>query len=348
MMATDHTHQTQGPIVLKLIDKLDDVIIIQDGTILKNTVTDSQISIRLEDNQAFIERFKSDNSLVLKNQKEATCRLHIHVSKNHRVRQPLHIFFLQKTRDLKHNISLELESGAFLTYNEYLHASKAMIIDVVTQAEIGASASLEYHGIANFDRDTISSIHRMAHAKDNARILYKTAQMGQGNTHQDTWINLLGPLAYGEIKTVALTNDKQEAIIKSLIEHSAKNTEGLIEQYGVAAEQSFLAFEGIGKIHKGMKQSHAQQHNKGVVLGPEARLDANPLLLIDEYDVEASHGAAIGRIDEEQLYYLMSRGLSEKDAQRLIINGFLAPLETLMKNDDMKAHFQSLLQQKTQ
>ena len=347
-MATDHAIPTQGTIVHELIDQLKHVIIIQDGTIIKNTVKDDKITIRLEDNQTFIKTFESDHPIVSKNQKEATCRLHIHVPKHHQSPHPLHIFFLQKDTDLKHNISLEIEAGAFLTYNEYLHAQKDVTIDVVSQALVAHSAILEYHGIANFDHNTVSSIHRIARAHDNARVLYKTAQMGHGNTHQDTWINLLGPMAYGEIKTVALANDAQEAIIKSLIEHSAKHTEGLIEQYGVAADTSFLVFEGVGKIHKGMKQSHAHQHNKGVVLGPLARLDANPLLLIDEYDVEASHGAAIGRIDEEQLYYLMSRGLSEKDAQRLIIKGYLAPLETLMKNDDMKEHFQRLLQQKTQ
>ena len=96
-----------------------------------------------------------------------------------------------------------------------------------------------------------------------------------------------------------------------------------------------------------MKRSVARQQNKGIVLGVNARLDANPLLLIDEYDVEASHGAAIGKIDEEQLYYLMSRGLTHKNAQRLIISGFLSPVISLMTTKELIEDFVISVENKT-
>ena len=106
-------------------------------------------------------------------------------------------------------------------------------------------------------------------------------------------------------------------------------------------------FEGIGKINKNMKRSIARQSNKGIVLGINSRLDANPLLLIDEFDVIASHGAAIGKMDDEQLYYLMSRGLTLKNAERLIISGFLSPVLKKLSTDELKEDFVLTVENKT-
>ncbi len=108
-----------------------------------------------------------------------------------------------------------------------------------------------------------------------------------------------------------------------------------------------MVFEGIGKINKNMKRSIARQSNKGIVLGENSRLEANPLLLIDEYDVVASHGASIGKIDDEQLYYLMSRGLSLKVAERLIISGFLSPVLKVLSTNMLKEDFISTVETKT-
>ncbi len=342
---TSNTDQAKH--ILALIEALDDVIVIEDGKVIKNTLSDKQITVAKNQDDTTIKTFKSDNVIVSNNQKDAQCRFKIHVPKNHHAKQPVHLFFIQESPDLKHNVEVVLAQNAKLTYNEYIYGKSSVTVDFVSQIHLDSHAELSYHSIANMDQNTLSSIHRLARVNEASLAYFKTAQMGHGNTHQDTAIDLIGARSYGEIKTVALANEKQEAIIKSLIEHSAKETEGYIEQYGVATDESFLVFEGVGKIHKGMKGSKAHQHNKGVVLNNAARLDANPLLLIDEYDVEASHGAAIGQIDVEQLYYLMSRGLSEKDAQRLIIKGYLVPLETLMKNEHMQQHFQTLLAQKT-
>ena len=88
-----------------------------------------------------------------------------------------------------------------------------------------------------------------------------------------------------------------------------------------------------------MKKSIAHQKNNGIILAKKAQLHANPLLLIDEFDVEASHGAAIGKIDDEQLYYLMSRGLTLQEAEKLIISGFLTPVLTLLDSDALKNNF---------
>jgi len=89
-----------------------------------------------------------------------------------------------------------------------------------------------------------------------------------------------------------------------------------------------LTFNGIGHILKGAKGADAQQESRVLMLSDQARGDANPILLIDEHEVTAGHAASVGRVDPEEMYYLMSRGLRKEDAERLVIRGFLGSVLT--------------------
>ena len=82
-------------------------------------------------------------------------------------------------------------------------------------------------------------------------------------------------------------------------------------------EKSSAIFNGIGHIEKGATSSNAVQESRILMLSEKARGDANPILLIDEDDVTAGHAASVGRVDPLQLYYLMSRGISQEEAERL-------------------------------
>ena len=82
------------------------------------------------------------------------------------------------------------------------------------------------------------------------------------------------------------------------------------------------------------------------MLSEKARGDANPILLIDEYDVKAGHAAGVGKIDEEQLYYLMSRGLTRRAAEILIIYGFLMPFIDDIRSEVIKSEFVKVIERK--
>jgi len=340
--------QTFPPNIRPLIEDLQNVIVVKDNLVLQNTLSSDQLSIQFTPyEKANVNGFKNDDPVVKENLKNLEETLKIVIHKNQSIETPINLFIIANDKALVAHTAIEVQENASAQIREYIYTDSGQTINYLSQTNVLKNASLNYIAIANLDKTSVSAINRQALVEANAKLYMKTAQLGDGKTSQKADVDLIGPFAYGDIKTVAVSSDTQEVVIHSNVEHMAKNTEGLIEHYGVAADESFLVFEGTGKIHKGMKQSMAHQHNNGVVLGNHARLDANPLLLIDEYDVEASHGAAIGRIDEEQLYYLMSRGLSEKDAQRLIINGFLAPLKDLMDNEKLKDYIQNLLENKT-
>ena len=119
------------------------------------------------------------------------------------------------------------------------------------------------------------------------------------------------------------------------IYHNAKNTLSNVENY-VTSNKAKVNIDVVGKIKKGMNNTNCAQKSRGIILSSDAAIKVKPVLLIDEFDVSANHGCAIGKIDEEGLYYLMSRGISKKDAEMLIIKGFLSPILSNLSNENMK------------
>ena len=93
---------------------------------------------------------------------------------------------------------------------------------------------------------------------------------------------------------------------------------------------------GIGKIHKNAKLADAQQENRLLMLSDGARGDANPILLIDEFEVTAGHAASIAQVDQEQLWYLMSRGIPLIQAKFLVIRGFLMQSVSQIKDPTIR------------
>ena len=121
---------------------------------------------------------------------------------------------------------------------------------------------------------------------------------------------------------------------------------GHILQHGVILAKSSLIFNGIGHIIHGAKGADAQQESRVLMLSTKARGDANPILLIDDNDVSAGHAASVGRVNEEQLYYLMSRGLPKKLAERLVIRGFLGPSLTAVPSISVRKRLSDMIEEK--
>lgn len=118
--------------------------------------------------------------------------------------------------------------------------------------------------------------------------------------------------------------------------HTGCDTESKMINFGICKGSSTLNINTNGKVNRGAKRANIYQKSKGILLDLESKISANPWLQIDDYDCLASHGAGIGAIDEEELYYLMSRGLTRNDSERLIINGFVNPIYEEIKDEKLK------------
>jgi Fe-S cluster assembly protein SufD len=341
-----------------LTDGLENVVIIKDGHILKKDLSEEFSTVYVGSYgealpgkiDAFLETEYcnefSDDAYDY-NINNVNSGLFVHVPKNLRVAKQLHVIYIQENVDLVQNTRLVLEDNSELDYFEYLYNEKDASINFVSNSVVKENSRLKYSAIVRFNQKAVVFMTRNSYIYRYGNSSYSIAEVSDATTISNTHIYLQEEFAVGTSKTVAITNKTQDASFKQLIEHKAPETEGYIENYGVSNNESTLVFEGIGKINKNMKRSIARQSNKGIILSEKSQLEANPLLLIDEYDVIASHGAAIGKIDDEQLYYLMSRGLTLNQAERLIISGFLSPVLRMLQSDSLKEEFISIVEEKT-
>ncbi len=150
---------------------------------------------------------------------------------------------------------------------------------------------------------------------------------------EETIINLNEEGADFHGEYLILANDSQNSI-KTKIIHNAQKTFSDITNFGIALTEGNINFETIGKIEKGKSKSICNQLSRGIILGKKAEITGYPILLIDEYDVQAHHGMTIGKISDDELFYLMSRGLTKKQAEQLIISSIIKPfLDTLLDED---------------
>jgi Fe-S cluster assembly protein SufD len=161
--------------------------------------------------------------------------------------------------------------------------------------------------------------------------------------HAKMHVDLVGVGAEVKMRAVAVSSDDNIQNIDVSITHKAPHTFGDMTNIGIANKRGKIVLNGVEKIEKGMKQANAFQTLKGIITSDLAIVEVNPILLIDEFDVKAGHGATIGKIEEESLYYLMSRGLSRMEAEKLIINGFLKPVIDEIDDEPLRERFVGLV-----
>lgn len=158
----------------------------------------------------------------------------------------------------------------------------------------------------------------------------------------DLKINLNGYQAECNVEYLVLNKDI-ESKFDCLITHNAKETKSNINNIGLALDNSNIWFDTVCKINKGMAKSNAVQMARGILIGEKAIITSQPVLKIDEYDVKANHGTAIGRMSDAELFYLMSRGLSKVEAYKLILFGLINPvIDSVWNKEEAKNYSDSV------
>lgn len=158
--------------------------------------------------------------------------------------------------------------------------------------------------------------------------------MGEVESLYDEKLN--SEKAKSECYNVYINNSEKPQEFALNTYHNVKETESMVRNFAICKGKSTLNINTNGIVYNGSKQSIISQKTKGILLSKESGISANPLLQIDEYDCLASHGAGIGAIDEEDLFYLMSRGLTKIESEKLIIGGFINPLYEAIVNEDLR------------
>lgn len=188
--------------------------------------------------------------------------------------------------------------------------------------------------------------NRRAHVGNHASVEWAVGMMNDGNVVGDIDAELTGQDSRAEAKLIAVTGGSQHVGINNRVTNRGPHSTGLINQRGVVLDASELIFNGIGQIIHGAHGSSAEQQNRLLMMSPLARGDANPILLIDENDVNAGHAASVGQVDAQQLYYLLSRGIPAYQAKRMVIRGFLSAVLTALPNRQLEKQMVAILERK--
>ncbi|PAK42357.1 Fe-S cluster assembly protein SufD [Peribacillus simplex] len=277
----------------------------------------------------------------------------LYVPKNVEIKEPIQSVFLLDNPDttLFNHVLIVAEDNSSVTYVENYFSnveSNEGVANIVTEVFANANAKVQYGAVDTLSKGFTTYVNRRGVAGRDARIEWALGLMNDGNTISDNTTYLMGDGSHGDTKTVVVGRGEQKQNFTTAIIHYGKRSEGYILKHGVMKESASSIFNGIGKIEYGATKANAEQESRVLMLSEKARGDANPILLIDEDDVTAGHAASVGRVDPLQLYYLMSRGISKKEAERLVIHGFLAPVVNELPIEGVKKQLVAVIERKVQ
>lgn len=276
----------------------------------------------------------------------------VYIPEGVKIDQPIQTIFWQEeqTMALINHVIIVAEANSSVTYVEnYLseNETEETVSNIITEVFAEDNAVVSFGAVDHFAAGTTTYINRRGVANGTrAQIDWALGQMNEGRTVSDNSTHLVGNESNTNARTVTAGTGKQIQNFTAQTVHHGLDTDGQISQRGVMLEQTTAIFNAIGKIHDGATRANAEQESRILMLSAKARGDANPILLIDEDDVTAGHAASVGRIDDMQMYYLMSRGISREEASRLIIHGFLAPVVEELPIETVRNQLTQLIERK--
>ncbi|RSK29430.1 Fe-S cluster assembly protein SufD [Bacillus sp. HMF5848] len=275
----------------------------------------------------------------------------VYVPKNVEVKTPLQAVFIheQEKATLFNHVIVVADDNSSVTYVENYVSNRSAsegVVNIVTEVFANTNARVSFGAVDNLGKDVTAYVNRRGVAGRDAKIEWALGLMNDGNTVSENTTNLIGDGSFGDTKTVVVGTGDQTQNFTTKVVHFGKHSEGYILKHGVMKDNATSIFNGIGKIEHGATKSNAEQESRVLMLSEKARGDANPILLIEEDDVTAGHAASVGRVDPIQLYYMMSRGVSRTEAERLIIHGFLAPVVEQLPIESVKEQLSKVIERK--
>ena len=242
--------------------------------------------------------------------------------------------------DDESSYEIEVNENAHWTINiEYLNGN----INNNFVININEYASLK-HNIIVYENINELNLNQSINVLNNGEYTSALLDVSEVNINFINKINLNGEYASSYFRSAVVSSKDAKKLYEISTFNNALYTSSKMDNYGVCKENSKLEFKGIGTITKGFKQSNNHQNSKIIVFDELSNANVYPLLYIDEYDVLASHSAAVGKVNDEHMYYLCSRGLSEEQAREFITMGYLLPVLNYFEDEEIKTKAQKTLE----
>jgi len=273
----------------------------------------------------------NDNKLAALNSAVWSGGSFVYVPAGVKVEMPLQAYFRINTENMGQfeRTLIIADEGSSVHYVEGCTAptySTASLHSAVVEIIVKKGARVRYTTIQNWSHNVYNLVTKRAVAHEDAVMEWVDGNLGSKATMKYPSIYLLGERAHGEVLSIAFAGDGQHQDAGGKIIHAAPNTTSLITSKSISKGTGRTSYRGLIKVYPGCEKSKSTVRCDALILDEEARSDTYPYMEIDEEDVTIGHEASVSKVGSEQLFYLMSRGLSEAEASAMIVNGFIEPI----------------------
>ena len=216
----------------------------------------------------------------------------------------------------------------------------------VRELFVGDNAFLEYYLIENQHNKVNQIISSFIHQQKNSNVHSNVVTLHNGNTRNNTFVTLAGENANSELYGVTLTDKQQHVDNFTEIDHAVPHcTSTELFKY-VMDDNSTGAFKGRIVVQPDAQHTEAYQTNNNICLSKDAKINTRPQLEIYADDVKCSHGATVGQLDEEALFYMQTRGISPEEARMLLMFAFTHEVVNQVRLESLKERLKFLIEQR--
>jgi len=243
------------------------------------------------------------------------------------VKTPLQAYFRINTENMGQfeRTLIIADKGSKVHYIEGCTAPKfstSSLHSAVVELIAMDDASIRYTTIQNWYRNIFNLVTKRAVAYKNATIEWVDGNIGSRLTMKYPAIYLMGEGARGEILSAAFAGEEQHQDAGAKVIHAAPNTTSVVTNKSVSAHGGKTTYRGLVEVHQGAVGAKTRVKCDALIMDDKSSSDTKPTMKIHEQRSTVEHEASVSKIGEEQLFYAMSRGLSEADATAMIVNGF--------------------------
>ena len=319
-----------------------------DPAVAKQGVIFTDLSTAVAQHPELVQKYLGSEAVLPSNNKFAALNsalwqagVFLYIPKNVEVEEPFQAAFVLEGEG---NISLprtlivaEQSSNATYIEESISHGEHGQALNVgVVEIYAQDGAQVRYVDVQGWGEDVYNFNVKRSVGQRDSSVIWETGQLGGRITK--TFIDSLMPGngASMEFNGVYFMQGKQHLDIDCLIRHTGVATNGDLLLHGAVKDKSRSVFTGLIKIDPTGQQTNSYLKNENLMLDPTARADSIPSLEIDANDVRASHGATIGKIVEEYVFYLMSRGIPRNTAVRMVVEGFFYKVFDRMYNERVR------------
>ena len=259
----------------------------------------------------------------------------IYIPKNVKVELPLQAYFrinAKKMGQFERTLIIA-DEGSSVHYVEGCTAptySSYSLHSAVVEVIVMRGARVQYTTIQNWSRNVYNLVTKRAKVMADGQMFWLDCNLGSKLTMKYPAVYLVEPGAKAEILSVAFAGSGQHLDAGSKIFHLAPNTSSKIDSRSISKGSGRTSYRGLVKVVKGAYGVKSKVTCNALMLNKNSRSDTYPTMDINEENVTMEHEATVSKIGEEQLFYLMSRGMSEQEASAMIVNGFIEPIVKLL------------------